>query len=254
MERREFIQLLDGFVAEPVEDVFYKYKNDPQLNWFHLLCSITDFNIIWSCKDFNFYSLCRCHQVTDEGSIVHEHVHAIISSRVLIQTWKQRLYRKKIKLEKTTFKKIICGDHLCGALRYITCKNGLKYKSGKGIAAIPHTHYERRVDLKNWLHPRGKFCGQIRKEIETKMKLKSNLPLHDYESCKCDRGKVGINNRLEANRKRKEFYESEAGLDWQERRKKRKIEKGEIIEKLHTLKSVKNESLRKELERLINLL
>jgi hypothetical protein len=256
MDRNKFLQLLNGFNAVPVEDVFCEYKNNPHLNWFHLMCSIHDFKFIFTSKDFKFYSLCRCHQVTHDGEIVHEHVHALISTKLILQTWKKRLYRKKIKLYKTTFKNVLCGDHVCGILRYLACKTGLKYKPGtrKGEIEIPHTHYGRMVDVKNWLHSRGKFCVRTRKDIETKMKLKINLQLHDYETCECPRGSVGINNRKEANRKRKEFFESEEGLDWKERRKKTETAKDEIIEKLYKIKRVKNELLRKELERLINLL
>jgi hypothetical protein len=256
MDGRDFIQLLNGFVAEPVDDVFLEYQSKSRPYWFHLLCSIYDFNLIWSSKDFKFYSLCRCHQVTDEGLIVHEHIHAIISSRVVLQTWKQRLYRRNIKLTKTTFKKILCGDHLAGVLRYLCCESGLKTKirGSKRVVPIPHTHYERRVDQKNWLHSRGKICDKIREDIESKMKLKTNLPLHDYETCECDRGKIGITNRKEANRKRRAFYDSEKGLDWKERWKKKKTAKEEIINKLQDINHVNNESLRKELARLINLL
>jgi hypothetical protein len=256
MKHKEFSQFLGGFIATPVEDVFLEYKSESRPFWFHLLASIEDFKLIWSCSDFKFYSLCRCHQIAEDGNSIHNHVHAVISSRVSLPTWKQRLFRNKIKLNKTTFKKILCGDHLAGVIRYLSCKTGLKNRTrGAGaIAKIAHTHFERKVDVKCWLHRRGKKCNEIRGDIERKMKIKLNVPLHDYENCKCPRGQIGINNRKEANRKRSAFYKSEKGLDWKEKIRKKKIVKDEIIRKILEIKNVKNELLGKELERLVNLL
>jgi hypothetical protein len=257
MNKAEFLQLLGGFTPTPVEDVFNEYTIESQLKWYHLLCSIEDFTFIWGCKEFKFHSLCRCHQAAGDGTFVHEHVHAVISGRVLLESWKRQLRRKQIRLSKTTFKKILCGDHLAGVLRYICCRDGLKMarRGSDGLASIPHTHYERRVDKTSWIHSRGRFCAKIRNEIETKMKIKANFPLHYFETCKCDRGMLGIEKRREANRKRRAFYETEAGKLVKESYKRKKKLREEVIQGLQKLgKGPQAELQRKEIERLINMM
>jgi hypothetical protein len=258
MDQREFLEILGGFIATPVEEVFFEYKNDYQLHWFHLMCSIEDFNFIWSCKDFKFHSLCRCHQVADDGSTAHEHVHAVVSSRVLLGTWKHRLWKNKIKLHKSTFKAIICADHLAGVIRYLCCKDGQRVgrRGVDGLVTAPHTHFERRVDVRGWLHDsRGQICAHIRDEIESKMKLKVNLPLHDYNSCRCARGRIGIANRVEANRKRRDFYATEEGKAVKERYKTKKMQRDVVIQELQKLgKGPQAQLKRTEIERLIRML
>jgi hypothetical protein len=259
MKQDEFLQLLGGFIPTPVEDIFEEYKNESGLHWYHLMVSISDFNLLWSCKLFKFYSLCRCRQIADDSSISHEHVHCLISCRILLKSWKQSLWRKKIKLYKTTFKRIICGDHLCGILRYISCKDGQKIgrRGVDGLVLNPHTHYERRVDVIGWLHNvRGKNCVLARNNIEAKMKLKLNLPLHEFESCSCDRGKIGIEKRRESNRKRKAFYETDKGKEVKTRYKKKKLAKEVVINKLKEMGKGGNkaELLRIEIARLIEML
>jgi hypothetical protein len=257
MDQKYFLELLGGFVAAPVEDVFEEYKTNPKLKWYHLICSVADFPLLWSCKDFKFYSLCRCHQVANDGSIAHEHIHAVVSGEVLLSTWKQRLCRKKIKLNKTTFKKIICGDHLCGVLRYICCRDGQKVgrRGNDGLASSPHTHYERRVDVQHWLHKRPKGCARTRDNIERKMMLIADGPLHDYETCICHYGKIGQEKRKEANRKRKAFYETDEGKQVKQKYKRRKQTKDDIIAKLVELGAGgKAELLRMEIRRLVELM
>jgi hypothetical protein len=258
MLQREFREILGGFIATPVEDVFYDYKNGSKVQFYHLMCSIEDFTFIFSCKEFKFHSLCRCHQVADDGSIAHEHVHAVISGRILLDTWKKQLRRKGIKFNRTTFKKIICPDHLAGVLRYICCRDGQKVgrRGSDGLLMGPHTHYERIVDVRRWLHDsRGLICARIRDEIEVKMKLKLNLPLHDYETCQCANGRVGIENREEANRKRRAFYSTEEGKRVKESYKRKKLEKEKIVRRLLKIgKGNKAQLKRKEIERLLLLL
>jgi hypothetical protein len=258
MNQNEFLQILGGFIATPVEDVFAEYKHDSQLKWYHLMCSIEDFTFIWSCKEFKFYTLCRCHQAADDGSVAHEHVHAVVSGPVLLATWKRRLWKKKIRLNKSTFKRIQCGDHLCGVLRYLCCKDGQKAgrRAADGLVLRPHTHYERRVDVRDWLHDtRGSICAKTRHHIETKMKLKTNTPLHNFETCICDRGRLGIEKRIEANRKRRAFYETEEGKRVKENYKRKKMAKDELVKQLLQIgKGIKADLLRKEMTRLLQLL
>jgi hypothetical protein len=258
MLRREFRELLGGFIATPVEDVFYEYKNDSQLKFYHLMCSIEDFTFIWSCKLFKFHSLCRCHQVAYDGSVAHEHVHAVVSSRVLLDSWKRQLRRKGIKFNKTTFKKILCPDHLAGVFRYICCKDGQKVgrRGVDGLVLGPHTHYERVVDVRSWLHDsRGTICARIRDEIEAKMILRVNLPLHDFETCGCARGRIGIANREEANRKRRAFYATEEGKRVKQSYKRKKIARDEVIRQLEELGKGSYAVLqRKEIARLVKML
>src|SRR6266478_3544587 len=73
MEQCEYHQILGGFIATPVEDIFKEYKTETKLTWFHLMCSVNDFIFILSCKEFKFYTLCRCHQVANDKSTAHEH-------------------------------------------------------------------------------------------------------------------------------------------------------------------------------------
>ena len=126
------------------------------------------------------------------------------------------------------------NDVLC---KITCCRDGQKAgrRGTDGLMMSPHTHYERRVDVRGWLHPRGRDCAGVRGEIERKMKIIAKVPLHDYESCSCDRGKIGEEKRKEANRKRKLFYESEAGKTMKEKYKKKKIAKEEIIKKISEL-------------------
>jgi hypothetical protein len=258
MLRKEFREILGGFIATPVDDVFSEYKNDAHLNWYHLMCSIDDFAFIFSSNEFKFHSLCRCHQVADDGSIAHEHVHAVVSGRVLLDSWKRQLRRKAIKFNKTTFKKIHCGDHLAGVLRYICCRDGQKVgrRGSDGLVMGPHTHYERVVDVRRWLHDsRGPICARTRDDIEAKMKQKINLPLHDFETCKCANGRVGIENREEANRKRRAFYATEAGKLVKESYKRKKMEKEMILKRLLKIgRGPKAELRRKAIKRLLELL
>jgi hypothetical protein len=259
MNQHEFKELLGGFIPVPVEDVFEEYVKVKDLHFYHLMCSVADFKFLWSCQEFKFYSLCRCHQVADDGSTAHEHIHAVVSCRVLLDTWKRQIRRKQIRLYKTTFKKIICADHLCGVFRYICCRDGQRIgkRGADGLVLSPHTHYDRKVDVRGWVHQaKGRICGQIRREIEVKMKLKVNEPLHDFDSCQCDNSRIGNEKREEANRKRKAFYETEAGKEVKERYKKKKLAKDEVINKLIELGKVgtKAELLRKEMERLMKML
>ncbi len=259
MDQEEFRTITGGFLATPVEDLFYIYKNDKRLHWYHLLCSIEDFKLIWFTNLFKFYSLCRCHQKADNNCFTHEHVHAIVSCSVPLSTWKRRLIRHKIRLCKTTFKKILCGDHLCGIVRYICCEEGLNgaRKDADGRLTRQHIHYERMVDVESWLHPRGKRCLSIRKLIEFKMKIKINVPLHDYLTCTCDRGLIGERKRKNANKKRRDFYNTPAGKLVKQRYKDKKEAKKEIIQKVLLLvegKGDKAELRRENLESLLKSL
>ena len=129
MDRKDPIELVQGFKAAPVEDVFLDFKSKPNTQWFHLLGSDQDFPFIWTCGIFKFFTLCRCHQMQLDGTPTHHHVHALVSTDTPLSAWKQRLQRKKIRLYKTCFKPILCGDHMCGVLRYLCCSDGSR--SGK---------------------------------------------------------------------------------------------------------------------------
>ena len=255
MEQSEYHKILSGFIAVPVEDIFKEYKQFTKLNWFHLLCSLEDFVLVLSCKEFKFYTLCRCHQAASDNTFTHEHIHAIISSEIQLLTWKRRLIRKKIRLTKTTFKRILCGDHLCGVIRYICCKDGQIKKGVDGLVRRPHIHYDRRVDVRAWLHQRGPYCCPIRKAIAVKMRKNVNEPLHDYKSCSCDRGFIGQQKRKEANRKRREFYNTEAGKLVKQRYKEKNDTKEKIIQQILDLEvGHKSELRRQEMVRLLKML
>ena len=249
--------LTKGFTATPLDELFKVYKTKENNSWYHLMCSVEDFPMIWTCGGFTFHSFCRCHQVADDSSTSHEHLHAVISTELKIKTWKKQLAQKKIRLYKTLFRPIICGDHLCGILRYLSCREGKKVgrRGADGLVANPHTHYSRHVGNLRLLHAkRKKDCSRIRQEIE-EMMTKNYGNLHNFATCTCENSYLGVLKREEANKKRRNFYETEEGLRMREKYRQRKKMKEHLIEEILTLgRQSKAKLFRETTMRLIEIL
>lgn len=225
--------------VQSLEKIAKDYKNSPT-EWYHLLCNMEDFASIILTPNLEIYTFCRCHLVADDGSTAHEHWHALVHFKeTTLVAFKKRLQRAGVRHNsKTTFKKIICFDHLIGVMRYICCEDGQKVtrRGHDGLMGSPHTHYCRSVFDQNWLHSRGSACGKVREDIEINFSnllgeewIETNVGtykngLHNFETCLCARGKVGMDKKAEANKKRSAFYQTPEG----QRVKKEYKEKAEI--------------------------
>lgn len=227
--------------------------------WYHLILNEADFSLLICAPYLKWYSICRCHLVADDGSTAHEHLHALIhfENGASVLSYKKKLQRTGKRFHsKTTFKKIICLDHAVGVLRYITCQDGQKplRRDGDGLRGTPHSHYDRKVYLGEWLHPRGKYCAAVRNEISSLAasgvkditRYSSENELHDKETCRCDRGKEGIRKRQQANDKRREFYKTEKGLEIRKKYQQKQLEKKRLIESLMNFGLNKKAELQRE--------
>ena len=227
--------------------------------WYHLLGNINDVDFLTNLPSLKFYSICRCHLIANDESTAHEHFHGLVhfidDKKANL---KRRLIRCGIKLNgKTTFKSIFCLDHVVGVLRYICCEDGQKLtrRDDDGLMGRPHTHYSRMVFDQKWLHPRGKYCGEIRNDISGRIadcfatfpeKFLSKLELHDFEKCLCDRGKMGKEKKKMVNLKRREFYKTEKGLEVKERYRQKAACKRKLLEELSQIKLNKKAELSRE--------
>ena len=242
---------------------------------YHALVNEADIVTLFTIPNLSIFWCCRCHLVADDGSTAHEHLHALVQyDGATHNAFKQRLKRAGTRLHaKTTFKKIICPDHMVGTLRYITCRDGQRVtkRDADGLMGAPHTHYSRSVFESYLLHKRnGKQllgCGDIRLGIlqSVKRQLKeewvmenvSGHPhyLHHHETCLCDNGEIGKKKKKEANEKRREFYKSERGQEVRKAYKEKNDKKREMIKILSALKVNKKAELTKEtIETLMNLI
>lgn len=258
---------VNGIRAISPREVAEDYENSPK-EWYHLILNESDFNLLICAPNLKWYSICRCHLVADDGSTAHEHLHALIhfSNKTTALAFKKKLQRAGKRLNsKTTFKKIICLDHAIGVLRYITCADGQKplRRDGDGLRGTPHSHYDRKVYNVEWLHSRGKNCPTVRNEISRLAatgvmdisKYTSEEELHDKETCRCERGSVGIQKRKEANERRRQFYQTERGIEIRKKYKEKQLEKKDLIQKLMQLGLNKKAELQREtILKLIELL
>ena len=74
-----------------------------------------------------------------------------------------------------------------------------------------------------------------------------------HETCLCDYGKIGIEKKKAANKKRSDFYETERGKNIKKMYKNRAEDKKDIIEKLMKLQTGNNLA-EMEKETILNLL
>jgi len=261
-----FLQVNDVKAWSP-EEVGRDYEASNK-EWYHLLLNENDFPLLIAAPNIKWYSICRCHLVSDDMSTAHEHMHALVhfTNYSTLLGFKKKLQRIGKRLNsKTIFKKIICLDHAVGVLTYIACEDGQKplRRDGDGLRGTPHCHYSRQVFSEEWLHGRGKLCPAVRNEISSiasrgvsdHSKHTSREELHDKSSCLCDRGDIGIKKREDANARRRAFYLTEEGVAVRKRYKKKQEEKRKIIKTLTELGINKKAELQREtILKLIELL
>jgi hypothetical protein len=237
------------FSASSYEEIAtYLMKNGVK-EMYHALVNEADIPAVLAIPNFKIFWCCRCHVVEDDESTGHEHWHALVQFEGdSLVSYKKRLQRAKLRLHpKTTFKRIICPDHAVGVLRYICCKDGQRQtrRGQDGLMGRPHTHYERSVFGKSLLHVRGKHCGptrdaiydQITAHVSTSWMLENgygghNKELHNYKTCRCDRGEVGMENKRIANQKRRDFYKTDEGKAVKKNYREKNATKRQIMAEL----------------------
>ena len=255
MDRANYYNLLKEFNFSPSS--FSEIAKDLMVlgvkEMYHALVNEVDIGQVISIPNIKVIWCCRCHLVADDGSTDHEHWHALIQFKKghTLVAYKKRLQRAKLRLRsrKTVFKRVLCPDQAIGILRYITCKDGQRYtrRGADGLMGTPHTHYSRSV-YGNLLHVRGKHCASTRNQIYSDILLhitpqwlvsnsisQDRKELHNFETCKCARGRIGMENKKAANVKRKDFYNTDAGQLMKDKYKKRAILKKQVIEGLHLM-------------------
>ena len=79
--------------------------------------------------------------------------------------------------------------------------------------------------------------------------------LHDYETCHCDRGKIGTAKLAAANEKRRAFYKTEAGIATKAKYREKAAVKRRIINELQIFTVSNKAQLSKErIQTLVKLL
>ena len=196
--------------------------------WYHALIAIEDLPTVLAIPELKIYAWCRCKVVANDGSEAHLHWHALVhfSGRKL-KSWRRQALRLDVRFKSTknTFKKIKCLDHAVGVLRYISCKDGQRVgrRDRDGLRTHPHTHYSRQpIDETHRHDTRGKRCVEVREGISRGIATYINwqekpnwseLALHDFDACLCDRGKAGLAKKAAANEKRRAYYKTPAGVE-----------------------------------------
>ena len=141
------------------------------------------------------------------------------------------------------------------------------------MAYKPHTHYSRSVFEPYLLHSRKAKqiggCRYIRTEITKNLWknlsdewLNKNVSgdgeyaLHHYETCFCEYGGKGKQKKAAANKKRKEFYETEEGMEIKKKYSEKAKQKNKLIEELRRMKNCGTQAeLSKEtIAKLLNML
>ena len=230
---------------------------------YHAIVNEADIPLLFSIPNLKIIWCCRCHLVAKDKSTAHEHLHALVQyQKGTHLALKKRMQRAKQRFHsKTTFKPIMCPDHAVGVLRYICCEDGQKNKrrDADGLACKPHTHYSRSVYDHSMLHYRNEKkeggCGYWRQEIQWNIWRKLNdewlnenvsgdgeYALHHQETCLCDNGKIGKDKKAAANKKRKEFYQTEEGEAMKEYYADKAREKHELIRQLKKIKTSSNDA------------
>lgn len=230
---------------------------------YHSIVHEDDIRLLFSIPNLKIFWCCRCHLVAKDKSTAHEHHHALVQyQKGTHQALKKRLQRAKQRFHsKTTFKPIICADHAVGVLRYICCEDGQKNKrrDADGLSCKPHTHYLRSVFDSSMLHYRNEKkeggCGYWRQEIQWNIWRKLNdkwlnenvsgdgeYALHHQETCLCDNGKIGKDKKAAANKKRKEFYQTEEGEAMKGYYADKARQKHELIRQLKKIKISSNDA------------
>ena len=245
---------------------------------YHAIVNEDDILTLFSIPNLKIFWCCRCHLVAKDGSTAHEHLHALVQyHKGTHVAFKKRMQRAKQRLhDKTTFKKIYCADHAVGVLRYICCKDGQmknKRRDADGLVSQAHTHYSRRVYVPALLHSRNARkeggCAYIRGEIQEMIwgKLSDEwltenvsgdgeYALHHEESCDCEYGKMGKEKKAAANKKRKEYYETQEGKETKRKYAEKNRKKNNLIRELRMMKKCGSEAelIKETIARLMQML
>ena len=250
-----FLEIADGLMANGVREMY------------HAIVEEKDIVTLFSIPNLKIYWCCRCHHVGEDGSSAHEHLHALVhfDAGATLGAYRQRLKRAGTRLHaKTTFKKIICADHMIGILGYICCEDGQRTTKpdADGLMGSPHTHYAHCVFEKSLIHKRNvkevHGCADIRLSISQSVKSQLSddwknenisgnlLYIHHHDSCLCDNGVIRKQKKLEANSKRREFFISPHGQHIVKKCKEKSMKRRELFKLISSLKENKNSDLTKE--------
>ena len=214
---------------------------------YHVTANEDDVLPVLAIPNFKIFWCCRCRLVTDDGSSGDEQWHALVQFEAgyTLQGYKKRLHRAKQQLHrKTTFKRIVCVDHVVEVLRHICCKAGQRQTK----MGAPHIHYDCSVFKNHLLHDvQGKQCVTARDEIcagltehlstdwltEIRCAGHSSIEdLHDFKTCLCDRGKKKIEAKKIANEKRRNFWKSDAGRAVKTKYRRKNVMIRKLLEKI----------------------
>jgi hypothetical protein len=260
---REYYEILKtaNFIPASYLEIAESLMKNGIREMYHALVNENDIDTLFSIPNLKIFWVCRCHHIADDGSTAHEHLHALVQyqNKKTHRAFKDRLKRSDQLLNpKTTFKKILCPDHVVGVLRYITCRDGQRAtrRNADGLMGAPHTHYKRSVFGRNLLHRRNRKqilgCKDVRRTILRGVSIKLSEEwkskhvsghshhLHHHETCQCEFGKIGRKKKKEANEKRRAFYKTERGQTIKNRYKETAKLRNELIEKLMAHKSGTN--------------
>ena len=258
-----FLEIADGLMTNGVREMY------------HAIVEENDIVTLFTMSNCKIYWCCRCHHVAEDGSTAHEHLHALVhfDAGATLGAYRQRLKQLGTRLHaKTTFKKIICADHMIGTLGYICCGDGKRATKcyADGLMGSPHTHYDHCVFEKSLIHKRNvkevDGCADIRlsisKSIESQLSddwknanISGNLLyLHHHDSCLCDNGVTRKQKKSEANTKRRAFFNSTHGQQIIKKCKEKSNKRRELFKILSSLRVGKNTDLTKEtIDKLMNL-
>lgn len=235
---------------------------------YHLIANEVDIPFVTAIPELKYYAFTRCHLVADDGSVAHEHFHALVRfTSGTRSALRQRMTRNKTSFHRQSrFKVVNCFDHVLGVYRYICCGDGLKIarRGADGLYGSPHTHYCRSVYDAKLLHGRGVDCITCRsrlvdgvREFLSKQLMTATWKfgeldddevsgLHDFDTCLCSRGKVGLERRRAANQKRSDYYKTEEGKKMRKSYNEKAAKKRELIAGLSELKLNKKARLQRE--------
>ena len=259
-EYTEFLQAVE-FKPASYEEISESLKKNGVREMYHAMVNEKDIVTLFKIPNLKIFWICRCHHVAEDKSSSHEHLHALVQyqNKKTHQAFKLRLKRAGKRMHaKTTFKKIICPDHMIGTLRYISCGDGQKLtrRNSDGLMGAPHTHYRRSVFDNCLLHKRSSKqiigCKDVRlailRGVRNKLSdkwIRDNVSghhhyLHHHETCLCEFGKIGKEKKKAANQKRRDFYNTEPGQEIKKRYRDRAQQRRELIQKVMELQTGSN--------------
>ena len=272
LEYYEFLKKID-FNPSSYKDIANSLMKNGVNEMYHAVVNGSDIFTLFTIPNLKIIWCCRCHVVADDKSTTDEHLHALVQyqNKKTHQAFKLRLKRAGKRLHpKTTFYKMLCPDHVVEVLTYITCEDGqknTKIRDPYVFVGKVHTHYTRSVYDKSLLHKHNNEsidgCMNIRMEITEKIWeelsdewLDENVSgdgvyaLHHHENCFCENRGKG------KQKKRKEFYETEKGMDIKKKYSEKTKQKNKLIEELRQMKNCGTQAeLSKEIiNKLLNML